>query len=557
MKKCLLLLILVIPALSMAGGLPMTDTNGYTYKNENTIRDKRKIAILSYGSLVNQSANLRTGAVLETTGFAPTDIQLPVSLSRISQDNRLTAVIDAQGELKRVYAAQSKFQSLPNARNNLAAREGARYLGQQDGYILDAIFYMKKILPGQVKDSNEDVIPNTLNWVIRHENSERQRLPINVAQSLARWADGRGFTGIIWASFAPNQGSQAEIIQKLLSDSALLRNTQEYVTKLPDGPQSAFERAVVGGINALRAFQNGTAVIAQTQQRQIIEREPSPQAQAAAAATSSTEQRAQRPRQELRAHEEVGLRYEHLTYFQKGDLPILLTAPHGGRKDVGIPKRVGTDRSGREIAQFCTAWDDGTLELTRRVSDTIYNLLGARPYVVIADFTRDDIDANRPGGAGAYEDLRAKPIYDFYHGKIRSYINDIKARFGNRAILLDIHGQGTDARGIYRGTRDRATVKRLIARDGEAAFTGENSILGLLLQKGNTIFPRNNDRSRENGHYSGGYTVGAYGSHNADGIDAIQLETGWDLRRANRNQAQFAQHLAEAIAGFYLNYLVQ
>ena len=138
---------------------PHTDAQGYHYKDENSIQDKRKIAILSYGSLVNQATNRRTGVKLEATPFILTPVQLPVSLSRISQDNRLTAVIDRQGELKRVYAAQSKFQWLPNARHNLAAREGASYRGQTDGYRLNSIFYMKKLLPGRAKDDNEDAFP--------------------------------------------------------------------------------------------------------------------------------------------------------------------------------------------------------------------------------------------------------------------------------------------------------------------------------------------------------------------------------------------------------------
>ena len=45
-----------------------------------------------------------------------------------------------------------------------------------------------------------------------------------------------------------------------------------------------------------------------------------------------------------------------------------------------------------------------------------------------------------------------------------------------------------------------------------------------------------------------GYTVGTYGSQ-GQGIDAIQLENGWELRRGGRNQ--FAQDLAESLVRFY------
>lgn len=516
---------------------PHTDAQGYHYKDENSIQDKRKIAILSYGSLVNQATNRRTGVKLEATPFILTPVQLPVSLSRISQDNRLTAVIDRQGELKRVYAAQSKFQWLPNARHNLAAREGASYRGQTDGYRLNSIFYMKKLLPGRAKDDNEDAIPNTHNWVIRHEDNERQSLSMNTAQVLAGWADNLGYQAIIWASFPPNERSRTATIEKLLVDSQLLLNTQAYVRTLPDGPQSDFEQAIMGGRAQLGAFARRleSPVAADFQISTAVIHEPvqigSPQ-----------------PAVENRPL------YDHFTYFQPGDLPILLTAPHGGRKNIGVPKRVGRNQhTGAAVGQYCTVCDDGTLELTRLVSDALFSLVGARPYVVMADFTREDIDANRPASQ-AYEDIRAKPIYDFYHGKVKEYIAAMKQRFGDRSILIDIHGQGSDARSVFRGTRDRKTVARLIERSGEEAFTGNNSILGMLQSRGYQVKPDNAARhALEKGIYSGGYTVGTYGSHQGQGIDAIQLENGWELRRGGRNQ--FAQDLAESLVRFYLEYL--
>ena len=50
-----------------------------------------------------------------------------------------------------------------------------------------------------------------------------------------------------------------------------------------------------------------------------------------------------------------------------------------------------------------------------------------------------------------------------------------------------------------------------------------------------------------------------YGSNNANGIDALQLENGWALRNeANaQNRARYARDLAQAIAQFYRTYLAQ
>lgn len=509
------------------------DANGYRYRDENTAQDKRKIAILSYGSLVKQNTNNQTGAKLEASAFAPTTIQLPVSIGRQSQGNRMTAVIDKYGDLKRVWAATSDFQFLPNARTNLAAREGSPYRGQDTGYDLTNIFYLKKLLPDRMKDANEELVLNTNRWAIRTEANERQRIPTATAQALAQWADTNGYSAIIWASFPPNLSSQQAAAAKLIENAELLANTQSYVSNLPDGAQSAFEKAIIAGRDALRAFTVASA--------SVLPAAPVPAVAPRTAAASQDHSR----------------HLENLTHYQRGTLPIILTSPHGGTKAIpGVPKRIGKNpETGAAIAQFWTLQDDGTNEIAFAVSDNLYQLLGARPYIVAADFDRKYIDANRPGGLAAYENPNAKQYYDFYHNKIREYINEIKRQFGDKAILVDIHGQGSDGNTIYRGTRDKTTVKRLIARDGIQAFTGPQSIMGILAQKGNAVYPSNaNNSAAEKGIYSGGFTVGNYGSNNANGIDALQLENGWNLRRSDREE--FSQDLAEAIAGFYAEYLV-
>ena len=250
--------------------------------------------------------------------------------------------------------------------------------------------------------------------------------------------------------------------------------------------------------------------------------------------------------------------YENFTYFQRGDLPILISAPHGGTKRTGVPTRQGgiNPLTGQPINLFVTVWDDGTLELAQQVSDEIYRILGKRPYFVGADFTRKEIDANRPPN-DAYENAAAAAIYNQYHNTLQQYVNEIRNRFGADAILVDIHGQGVDANTVYRGTSNRSNVKRLLGRAGEAGLTGPHSMLGNLAHKGYTIFPPNSEsQTRENSYFVGGYIVRNYGSNNANGIDAIQLENGWKLRR-DEGLPRFAHDLAEAIVDFYREYLAQ
>jgi N-formylglutamate amidohydrolase len=237
---------------------------------------------------------------------------------------------------------------------------------------------------------------------------------------------------------------------------------------------------------------------------------------------------------------------ENYVIFQRGDLPIIITAPHGGKiKIPEIPDRQnGT-----------TVWDGYSLELAQLVSDELFKLIGARPYIVLAEFSRKNIDANRPPSK-AYENLNAKKYYDFYHGIINEFIHEIKIKFP-RAILLDFHAQGKNDQIVYRGTQDCTTVASLLKKFGQKALSGPKSILGNLENRGYKIFPNQNQQQKaEDSAYNGGYTVGHYGSHRAQGIDAIQLEFGWDYRNPATN-LPVAHDIAQSIAQFYGSYLVE
>lgn len=232
-----------------------------------------------------------------------------------------------------------------------------------------------------------------------------------------------------------------------------------------------------------------------------------------------------------------------LVLSRAGTLPILLTVPHGGNRPVpNVPPRT----------RGITSTDGYTIEIAQDVAKHLEASLGARPYLVAARFTRKHIDANR-APAQAYESPHAKAAYDAYHGEIRRFIGEIKERFPKGALLLDLHGQSDDPAVLHRGTQNGATVAVLLRRHGPDALTGPKSIFGAIAGKGFQVFPPNGPIGfpPEDKRFNGGYTVQQYGSRSAEGIDAIQLEPGRDLRRDPR----FAAALGDAIATFHRAYL--
>jgi N-formylglutamate amidohydrolase len=196
--------------------------------------------------------------------------------------------------------------------------------------------------------------------------------------------------------------------------------------------------------------------------------------------------------------------------------------------------------------------DTNTIELAEGLAKRLRAALGAEPYLVAARFSRKYIDANR-AEADAIESANLKPVYWAYHNRISAYILEIRQKFPGGALLLDIHGQGDDRNVVHRGTRNGATVEKLLQKYGAAALVGPNSIFGFLQSKGVSVYPPNtplNDPP-EDRRFNGGHTVFTYGAKNPDLVDAIQLEVGTYLR----TDSAFIDNLADGIVLFYKNYL--
>ena len=247
----------------------------------------------------------------------------------------------------------------------------------------------------------------------------------------------------------------------------------------------------------------------------------------------------------LWAQEQKGL--QKFFTLWAGMLPIILSAPHGGRQPIpGVLARRGIG-----IAQFTTERDSNTDELAQQIAAQLVKRLGSKPFLIVAEFERKYVDANRPS-KDAYESAAAKIYYDAYHRALQSACEQVRRDWG-RGLLLDIHGQGAETEMIFRGTDNGKSVTVLERRFGREALTGERSILGQLKLRGYKIAPSlgGNDEERR---YIGGYTTRTYGSHKETGIDAIQLEFGTSLR-ARANLGRMATDVAEAIFVFAQAYL--
>ena len=230
---------------------------------------------------------------------------------------------------------------------------------------------------------------------------------------------------------------------------------------------------------------------------------------------------------------------QSLVIARPGTMPVILTVPHDGVEDVP-----GMSRRSRGV----TVRDTNARLLAEGAADYIQAKTGRRPYVLVALFSRRYIDANRSEREGV-ESPEGLPAYRAYHAHLAAFITEVHKRFPGGAVLLDVHGQASDASTVYRGTRNRLSVKALLARHGEAALSGENSIMGQFKALGHDIEPaRPGEREVK---YQGANTLDQYGSHQPGGIDAIQLEFG----KNQRDDPGAAEDFGKAIMAFEKAYL--
>ncbi len=235
--------------------------------------------------------------------------------------------------------------------------------------------------------------------------------------------------------------------------------------------------------------------------------------------------------------------------IQHGDIPVVLSAPHGGTERLaGVRRRTREDVPGE---MFGDVRDRETVELTLLVNQELTRLLeGKRPYIVLSRIHRRYIDFNR-SRRFAYQSDRAAKYYDEYHNTMKDFVKEVGTKWSH-GIVLDIHGQSRRNFTIMRGTLSGGAVKHWREHHGGwESVMGAKSILGYLSQQGRAIWPA--DPLTTETELNGGYITGIY-SQQLPNVDAIQLEHGRYLRTWGRRS--YASDLANGIKTFYDTYLI-
>jgi N-formylglutamate amidohydrolase len=246
-----------------------------------------------------------------------------------------------------------------------------------------------------------------------------------------------------------------------------------------------------------------------------------------------------------------------------GNLPIVISAPHGG---LVSPRKIRSRSNG------INGRDENTPELALAISDAFFARLGKRPHVIICHLARTKLDANRGIIEAAAGNPRAERAWREFHGFIEASIAEVR-RSPGIGFYMDLHGHAHDIPRIelgyvlHSGALSLQDSQLTIATAGRsslwpmAEFTGKpfaellrgKSSLGAYLEAAGyaSVPSATNPSPGNNPYYDGGYNTQRHGSSTGHRFAGVQIESQMEgVRDTPANRAAFANALVTALESF-------
>lgn len=251
--------------------------------------------------------------------------------------------------------------------------------------------------------------------------------------------------------------------------------------------------------------------------------------------------------------------------YAPGDLPIVLTSPHGGSL---LPAKIPDRTKG------VTDRDMNTQELARALVDALHAATGQRPHLVLSHLHRRKLDPNRDLAEAANGNPDAERAWREFHAFIRQATAAAVARHGF-AFLVDLHGHSHPQARLELGyalnnaqlnqpdsafnASDLATIStvadlhRRLRTTSSDLIRGPRSLGALFAERGIRSIPSPAEPSPgRDPFFSGGYIVHTHArapdTPNVDGVQFECYKAG--LRDTPENRARFARIAAEVLTIF-------
>lgn len=247
--------------------------------------------------------------------------------------------------------------------------------------------------------------------------------------------------------------------------------------------------------------------------------------------------------------------------YYKGDIPLILSAPHGGEI---VPNNI------KDRTKGVFDLDDFTLELTQDIIDEFQKQIGKIPYAIVGEISRKKVDLNRQREE-AYEDEKAKIIYDEFHSRIQQCEKDIDDKFG-KGLYIDIHGQSHPKGYLEFGYllvnntlkltdtylseyQNKSSINTLSKFSSECflyQLKGPHSLGSLMCNEGYDSIPSVKlPYASDENYFEGAYDTIRYGSLNNGNISGIQIEFPYkNIRDTKEHRKKCARAFVKSIIRF-------
>jgi len=209
-----------------------------------------------------------------------------------------------------------------------------------------------------------------------------------------------------------------------------------------------------------------------------------------------------------------------------GNIPIILSAPHGGSIESNKIKN-------RTFG--VTTKDSYTIEVLKLISQEIQYKIRKQPSIIYANNSRKEIDYNREVDSAFVDKKLSKLYYQYHHDIQKAIMNNI---WSDSVILyVDIHGQN-HKHGMLE-----------IGFDKEKGFTEKEILLGNLIYSEKILCYPSSFTEKPKPYFNGGYCIEIYKRY--PNVIAVQLEIPNKMRNTLKKRKEFAKIVANVLVTYY------
>lgn len=252
--------------------------------------------------------------------------------------------------------------------------------------------------------------------------------------------------------------------------------------------------------------------------------------------------------------------------FVGGSMPLIISVPHDGHlepSDIPIRKYGTFDR------------DIRTHDFSLSLYNSIKQITGKAPYLIISRLHRNRLDLNRDIVEGAQGNKDAIKHYNEYHG----FIERAKCLIGKKGLFIDFHGHAHEKQRLeigymlsgselnksdyelnYFNYEGSSSIRNLVARSkfNFANILRGDSSMGYFMEDNLVSAIPSDMNPSPNGdpYFNGGYNTKLYGSIESGEFNSMQFETPWDHRKSLTDRRNFADSYAYAIHSFMIKHSV-